>query len=239
MSITDFGDIASIVEWWHGGDVTTTGSVVDTMIGQVGLYDLANPHTYQSNPTIETNIGDAMVDGVNMTTSTKCQLAVDTGRSDDSYSYVIVLKLENDSLPIVEVLFDPRTGSPKTTCENGQFVFEYRFGDPLSGPLLSTGDFVVIICQRDDITGDSYIFWNGPGGSGSDFGSGISSYSLGYIYLGEFVQNCYTLLASAYYSEALTSTERDDIFNYAIETYITGPTGLAETPDSLFFGANF
>ena len=239
MAINDFGDITSIVEWWHAGDVTTTGSIVDTMVGQLAVVDMVNPNTFQSDPGFVTNIGPLNVDGVDFSFDGRSQLYGDTGLDDDTYSFVQILRLNDDTISTGTTLASPGIIAQ---IEAGLWEIKYRFDSPLDfmdGPTMATGDIVTIIFVRNDVTGDTGIYWEGTIPSGSAEENNTANFQAGQWQVGregEFSQ--FTLLALAVFNSTLDSTERADLFTYSDDTYVGSRAASADS-NTLFFGANF
>jgi len=235
MSIASFGDIASIVDHWRADDITTTGSVVDSMVSQEGAITLNNPDTYNSDPIFEADVTPIGFDGVNMSTSGRSQLNADAGADTDaSYSWVMVYR--QDLLTAsdrIAVTWDSGAGA-WTHFNTGTLYWNFGYASELTGPTLSIGEIVTVIATNTPSL--KTLQWEGDA-SGSDSSTSIQNRSCGRLSFGTFNVGQYTLITAAYFNDELTAGNITDIFAYTDKEFINGAS--ASTSNSLFFGANF
>ena len=235
MSISSFGDISSIIEHWRADDVTTTGSVIETMVGQEGAFDFDNPNTYASNPILVSDVTPIGFPGVSMSISSRAQMNAITGLSLSTWSYVTVIR--QDLVDAADRRFILWEDGVELIANTGSYRWLYAYGESVDGPTLATNDLITIINTKNGSTNESNIYWEGAV-SGSNTGTPEVSIDATDISIGTFSRSQATIIAMEFFNDVLSSSERSDIFDYVDAEFINGATA-GPTQNSIFFGMNF
>lgn len=223
MAITSFGDIAGIVEHWRADDVTLTGNVVETMVGQEGNYDLDNPNASNSDSLLEASVTPKGFPGVDMSTSLAAELEGTTpGNTNANYSWVLVYRQDRLDAGIHSLLtLDQGTAGSRIEQEEGLLTWLWKFNTYQTASTLGIGDIVTVVGRHT--SGETTLHWEGAA-SGSDSNAATGGFSTGNLHFntgtGGLGRAQNTLIAAAYYSVLISESDRDDIFAYAAKEFI-------------------